>query len=120
MAVLDAWPEDALVFLAPAEVHRDLRPFRDVVEIPCAERSSDAVRGAVHPAAPHIPGAIPERRPDQKAGAAGKLAVREQRPVDAVLVLALSVRQATPAGRSMRAAAAAVALYKPDEDPSAA
>ena len=121
MAVLDAVPADAQAFPGPAEVRPDLRPFPDVADILCGERSWDAGRGAVHPAARHRKvGATPEVRPDQKAGGAGRLAVRELGPVGDGLVPASAFHRANPADRWRRQVSAAVALYKQGADRFAA
>ncbi len=114
MAVLDAVPADAPVFPEPAEVRPDLRPFPGEAESLRGERLWDAGRGAVHPAAHHKVDAIPEARPDQKAGGAGRLAVREPRLAGdgLVPVPASAFHRATHALRWAAQVAAAVALYK--------
>jgi hypothetical protein len=73
---------------------------------------SDAGRDVVHPVCPDMEDAILEVRPGLKAGDAGKLAVREPRPVDAVL--ALPAWDALKASRGLQPAArffAAAELY---------
>jgi hypothetical protein len=82
---------DALVF-PPVEEGLPvlLHPFPDEEEILNAERWLDAGRDAVHQACLDMEDAILEVhrvRLGLKAVDAGKLAVREQRPVDAALAL---------------------------------
>jgi len=61
-------------------------PFLDAAGTLRAECWLDADRGAARPACRrHMAGAIPVRRPDLKDAGAGKSAVREPSPADAVL-----------------------------------
>jgi hypothetical protein len=105
---------DAPVFLEPAEVRPDLRPFPGEAESLRGERSWDAGRGAVHPAAHHKADAIPEARPDQKAGGAGILVVREPRLAGdgLVPVPASAFHRVSRAWRLAQRASAVVGLYK--------
>jgi hypothetical protein len=121
MAVLDAVPAGAQVFPGPAEARPDLRPFPGVAGSLSGERSWDAGRGAVHPAAHHhMVDAIPEARPDLKALGAGRLAVRELSLAGDGLVPAWAFHQGNPAGRLRLQVSAVVALCKQGADRFAA
>ena len=123
MAVPDAVPDrpDALACLASVEARPGLRPSLDAAGILHAARWSGADRGAVRPAVRRMAVVIPEVRPDLKAAGAGKLAVREPRPEDAVPDRrASAVRQESLAGRVRPRAAAAAEQYRRAEARSAA
>jgi hypothetical protein len=121
MAVPDVVPvlPDALAFPGPAAAHPGLRlPCPDAAEIPRAECWLDADRDAARPVDRHMEVANPEVRPDPKAAGAGKSAVREPRPADAVPDrLALACRR--PGARA-KPLDAAVERCKQDEGRSAA
>ena len=115
---------DVPVFLQAAVGHLGLRlPFQGVADShPDAESWLDADLCVVHQACPDMGGAIPEVRRGLMDEAAGKLAVREPRPADAVLAhpdpawaafLGLPASVALE-GRWVRLRAAA-ALCTPDE-----
>ena len=120
---------DVPVVLPAAEVHLGLlHPFRGEADSrQDAESLLGADHGAVHPACPDKAGAIPEGLRGLTAAGAGKLAVHEPRPADAVpdhpdlawvlflerLALGVPAERSTPQP-------AAVAQYKPDAAQSVA
>lgn len=121
--------QDAVVFPALASACLVLHhPFLGEVEIPGAVSLSDADHGVVRPVCHRMADASPEVHRDPKAAGAGKLAVREQRLVDAAperrasdaRFASAGLRVSPEAVHWMRPVFAAAELYKQGADQSAA